>query len=188
VTRIIAGVAGGRRIQTPAGQGTRPTSDRVREALFSALESELGGLSGLSVLDLYAGSGALGLEARSRGADSVTMVEQSRAAIDVISRNVRDLGLDGVLICRADVVRWTAVLGAGPPYDLVLADPPYATVFDDVAAVLSELLRHGRLSLTSLVVVERSTREPAPGWPDGFTGLRQRRYGETTLWYGRLSP
>ena len=103
MTRIIAGAYGGRQIKTPKGDGTRPTSDRVREAMFSSLESELGGFDGLYVLDLFAGSGALGLEAMSRGAEAVTFVEQDRRAAAVVKANVRELGVG-----RADVLKTTA--------------------------------------------------------------------------------
>lgn len=177
--RIIAGRWGGRRLQTPKGSDTRPTSDRVREALFSALESELGGFEGLSVLDLYAGSGALGLEAGSRGAARVDLVESNRRAADVIDANIDALGASSVRVHRSKVERFLG--SAGGTYDLVLVDPPYA---DDVTTVLEAVA--ARVADGGLVVVEQSSRTSFR-WPEAFTGLRDKAYGETTLWYGRLA-
>lgn len=178
MTRVVAGRWGGRRLRTPPGDGTRPTSDRVRESLFSSLESLFGGLDDLRVLDLYAGSGALGLEAVSRGAASADLVESDRRAAQVAQQNVRDLGAE------ARVHRVTAaafVASAQGPYDLVLLDPPYAVPTDDVARVVAALA--GRLSDDAVVVVERSTRTPF-AWPPGFAGFRDRAHGETTVWFG----
>lgn len=184
MTRIISGRAGGRRIQTPPGSGTRPTSDRVREALFSRLE-HLDVLQDAHVLDLYAGSGALGLEAASRGAASVLLVESARAAGAVARRNAADLGLPGVTV-RVDTVE-RALLG-GPPatagrYDPVLADPPYDVTEDALADVLQLLVTHGWLGSDALVVVERSSRSPEPRWPAGLDAAGERRYGETKMWF-----
>ena len=190
MTRIIGGRAGGRRLHTPPGEGTRPTSDRVREALFSAIEAWAGTWEGLRVLDLYAGSGALGLEAWSRGAAHVTLVEQERRAAAVITRNARDLGaqLGAEIDVRVRSVR--AVLAAPPPdgerYDLVVSDPPYPLPDADLAEDLAAVAR-GWLAPDALVVVERGRRSPEPAWPAGLAGWRSRRYGETTLWYGRAA-
>ena len=183
MTRIIAGVAGGRTLRTPPGSGTRPTSDRVREALFSALDAR-DAVRGSRVLDLYAGSGALGLEAASRGAASVVLVESDRRAADVIARNIRDLGLAGVRVLRSAV---GALLAAEPgpsdAADLVLVDPPY-DVDEDALAVVLRRLGAGWLAPGGLVVVERSTRSPEPTWPDGIRReVEPRKYGETTIWY-----
>src|SRR4051795_9287593 len=125
VTRIIGGAAGGRRIKAPAGDRTRPTSDRVREALFSAVDAALGSLHGLRFLDVYAGSGAVGLEARSRGAGVVTMVEHDRRTAGLIRENARDLGFDDVEVLVSDAGK---ALGREPlaPYDVAFLDPPYA--------------------------------------------------------------
>lgn len=176
MTRVIAGEWGGRRLRTPPGDGTRPTSDRVRESLFASLVSHFGDLDDLVVLDLYAGSGALGLEAVSRGAARVDLVESDRRAARVAEQNVADLG------AAATVHRTTAqsfAERAQGPYDLVLLDPPYAVPDDDVAAVVSALA--GSLSEDAVVVVERSTRTPWT-WPAGFEPLRERKHGETTVW------
>jgi len=181
VTRIIAGTSGGRTLRTPPGSGTRPTSDRVREALFSALDAR-DAVRGSRVLDLYAGSGALGLEAASRGASSVVLVESDRRAADVIARNARDLALPGIRVVRSTVAAALAPdPGPSEAADLVLVDPPYDVAEHEVAAVLARLAA-GWLAPGGLVVVERSTRSPEPTWPPGIlpTG-KPRRYGETTV-------
>ncbi len=180
MTRVIAGSAGGRTLRTPPGSGTRPTSDRVREALFSALDAR-GVVRGARVLDLFAGSGALGLEAASRGAASVVLVESDRRAADVAARNVRDLGLAQAQVARRPVA---AFLAGEPeaPYDLVLLDPPYALAEEALAADLARL-REAWLGPGATVVVERSARSPEPGWPTGLVRVgRPRRYGETVVW------
>ncbi|MEV4199129.1 16S rRNA (guanine(966)-N(2))-methyltransferase RsmD [Micromonospora globbae] len=187
MTRIVAGTFGGRRIATPPGEGTRPTSDRVREALFSAVQAGTD-LDGARVADLYAGSGAVGLEALSRGAAHVLLVESDPRAARVIRRNVAALGAAPVV--RLVTGRVATVLAGGPegePYDLVFADPPYAVSDEEVAAVLTALVDHGWLAPDALVVVERSSRSGELRWVPGITGERSRRYGETTLWYGRRS-
>jgi 16S rRNA (guanine966-N2)-methyltransferase len=185
VTRIIGGAAGGRRITTPRGAATRPTSDRVREALFSAVESWCGSLDGLRFLDLYAGSGAVGLEAWSRGAGVVTLVEHDRRTAALVAANARALGF-----ARADVVAASvpATLRRAPsaPYDVVFSDPPYPLEDAAVAADLRALVS-GWLVPGALVVVERSSRSPEPAWPDGIEETRAKRYGETTLWYGHAA-
>jgi 16S rRNA (guanine966-N2)-methyltransferase len=186
MTRIIGGAAGGRRIKAPPGERTRPTSDRVREALFSAVDSALGSLQGLRFLDLYAGSGAVGLEARSRGAGVVTLVEKDRRTASVIRDNIRTLGFDNVELVVANTDR---ALEQPPPapYDVVFLDPPYAVPVEDVTAALRLLREQGWLAHEALVVVERSSRGPAPRWPAGLAGDRTKRYGETVLWYGHAT-
>jgi 16S rRNA (guanine966-N2)-methyltransferase len=189
VTRIISGLAGGRRIQAPPGGGTRPTSDRVREALFSRLE-HLDVLHGARVLDLYAGSGALGLEAASRGASAVVLVEQARPAAAVIRRNLTSLAdvLRGVSVRMEPVER---VLGTPPAqqerFDLVLLDPPYDVGEDALAGVLQALVTGAWLDPQALVVVERSARSPEPRWPAGLAATVERRYGETTMWFADVA-
>jgi 16S rRNA (guanine966-N2)-methyltransferase len=184
MTRIISGLAGGRLIHTPPGNGTRPTSDRVREALFSRLE-HLDVVHQSNVLDLYAGSGALGLEAASRGATSVLLVESDWAALAVVRRNIADLGLPGVSV-RADTVERALLSGpasAKARCDLVLADPPYDVTEQGLANVLKLLVSHGWLSPDALVVVERSARSPEPRWARGLDGAGERRYGDTKMWF-----
>ena len=186
MTRIIGGTAGGRRIHTPGGQHTRPTTDRVREALFSAVESWCGSLQGLRFLDLYAGSGAVGLEAWSRGAGVVSLVESDRRTARLIYENAKLLGFSRVHVLTNTV---TAVLSRPPtaPYDVVFMDPPYH--FDDevVTEELGLLCEQEWLVPGALVVVERATRSPEPAWPASFTDTRGRKYGETTLWYGHAA-
>jgi 16S rRNA (guanine966-N2)-methyltransferase len=177
VTRIIAGAAGGRRIAVPPS-GTRPTSDRVREALFSALTADPG-LDGAAVLDLCAGSGALGLEALSRGAAHALFVESDRRAAGVLRRNVAVVGLPGATV-RAGTA--AAVLGAPAEraYDVVLVDPPYATPDGEVAAWLAAAYEHSWLADDAVVVVERARGDAFP-WPPPLVAVRERRYGDTVL-------
>jgi 16S rRNA (guanine966-N2)-methyltransferase len=184
MTRIVAGTAGGRRLLTPTGTDTRPSTERVREALFSTLESALGPLDGCRVLDLYAGSGAVGLEALSRGASEAVLVERQRRVAALIRRNAEALGLTGWTVV-AEPVRAYVRSGDAQPFDVVFLDPPYATDSDELAAVLTDVVRRDWLVDDAYVVVERSRRDPAPDWPDGIEPLRDRRYGETVLWYGR---
>ncbi|ANS80642.1 Ribosomal RNA small subunit methyltransferase D [Serinicoccus hydrothermalis] len=183
MTRIIAGSAGGRTVHTPRGAGTRPTTDRVREAMFSRIESLLD-LDGCSVLDLYAGSGALGLEAASRGAAHVLAVERHRATAGLVGRSAQDLGLPGVEVVVGQV---GPVLEAGPgghTYHLALLDPPYPLDEAGLAEVLHSLVSRGWLDPDALVVVERSARSPRPDWPPGLRHLDTRRYGETAVHLG----
>lgn len=186
MTRIIAGAARGRRLRTPKGDATRPTSDRVREALFSAVTSLVGSLEGARVLDLYAGSGALGLEAWSRGAAAVTLVESDRRTADVVRANARDLGC-GVATVWARNVATALTEAPAEPFDLVVSDPPYPVTEERLAEDLRLLATGGWLAEDALVVVERSARSPEPRWPDGLARLEgrhgERRYGETTLWF-----
>jgi len=138
-----------------------------------------------SVLDLYAGSGALGLEAASRGAASVVMVESEWAAVGVIRQNIAELGLPGVDI-RAETVERALLAGPGPDTarrDLVLADPPYDVTEDALGDVLALLVTRGWLSEDAFVVVERSARSPQPRWPQGLEGTGERRYGDTKMWF-----
>jgi len=185
VTRIVAGTLGGRHLETPSGDGTRPTSDRVREALFSRVESLLGGLDGAGVLDLFAGSGAVGLEALSRGADRAVLVESDRTAAAVIRRNVDVLELAQ----RAEVLRQRVerVVSAEPRVraDLLFADPPYAADADVLRLTLAAAIEAGWCAPAALLVVERPTRGPRWRFPDAVDDVGQRRYGETTLWYGQ---
>jgi 16S rRNA (guanine966-N2)-methyltransferase len=187
VTRVIAGEAGGRRLAVPPGRDTRPTSDRAREGLFATVTSMAGSLAGARVLDLYAGSGAVGLEALSRGAGHVLLVEHSLRAAQVIRQNIEVIGLPGAQVCLDRVDR---VLARGPGdgrYDVVFADPPYAMPGAEVSQMLSALAGRGWLAPGALVAVERATRSGELRWPDGFTRSRARRYGEGTIWYG-LGP
>lgn len=186
MTRIISGSAGGTVIDVPA-RGTRPTSDRVRESLFGALESA-DVIDGARVADLYAGSGALGLEAASRGATSVDLVEHNEAAARLVRRNAdrvaRSAGRDIPLrVHRTDVAAFLRG-GARGPYDLVFLDPPYDLGDDDLTAALLALAPH--LAPGALVVVERARRSPAPSWhAAGLEAVRDRAYGDTAMWWGQ---
>ena len=159
MTRIIGGSAGGRRITAPSGQLTRPTTDRVREALFSSIE------------------------AWSRGAGVVTLVESDRRTARLIGDNARALGCPAARVVAGPVA---VTLGRPPsaPYDVVFLDPPYPLDEEALAADLAGLDDQGWLVPGAMVVVERSSRSPEPTWPAGIEGRRSKRYGETTLWYG----
>ncbi len=182
MARIVSGTVGGRRIATPAGDATRPTSDYVREALYSRLE-HLDAVHGARVLDLYAGSGALGLEARSRGAREVVLVEANRGTADVARANIRALGLDAVHVHTDTVERFLLGEGAHEPFELVFLDPPYDLAEDRLGDVLALLAAHGWLAADSLVVVERSARSPEPRWPAALSAAGERRYGDTRVWF-----
>lgn len=168
--RIVAGRYGGRRIAAPPGAGTRPTSDRVREALFSVL----GDLTGLNVLDLFAGSGALGLEALSRGAAHATFVERDAAAVRVLRANLELLGA-GADVHRADARAFLGnASGTGEPYDLLFLDPPYR----DAPRLGRELALEGVLAADARVVTESDRRAPLDiDLPTRF----ERRYGDTLI-------
>ncbi|MEV6652869.1 16S rRNA (guanine(966)-N(2))-methyltransferase RsmD [Streptomyces sp. NPDC051219] len=187
MTRVIAGAAGGRRLAVPPGNGTRPTSDRAREGLFSTWESLLGSLQGARVLDLYGGSGAVGLEALSRGAAHALLVEADGRAARTIRENIRAVGLPGAEVRSGKAEQIVSGSAPSTPYDVVFLDPPYTVVGDDLGEILLTLRSQGWLTDDALVTVERSTRGGEFQWPDGFEPLRARRYGEGTLWYGRAA-
>ncbi|TDD31755.1 16S rRNA (guanine(966)-N(2))-methyltransferase RsmD [Actinomadura sp. KC06] len=187
MTRVIAGSAGGRRLAVPPGRDTRPTSDRAREGLFATVLALLGPLDGLRVADLYAGSGAVGLEALSRGAGHALLVESHPRAMKVIRQNAEALGLPGVVPCADKVERVVRKPPPGEPYDLVFADPPYALADASVTVLLEDLRDNGWTAPDALIVVERAARGPALRWPDGYEPERDRRYGEAVFWYGRAT-
>lgn len=182
MTRIVAGTAGGRRLAVPP-RGTRPTSERVREALFSALEAVID-LDGAQLLDLYAGSGALGFEALSRGAAWVTFVESDPGAVRVLRRNAETVGIAGARIVPRTV---ESALAAGPDraYDVIVADPPYAVGNDRLAEVLRTVVTGGWLAEDGLFLLERAGRDGEPDWPEALTVLRARRYGDTVIHWAR---
>lgn len=184
MTRIIAGAAGSLTLAVPDA-GTRPTSDRVRESLFGALESG-DDVHDAAVLDLYAGSGALGLEAISRGAASADLVEKSPRAASIAARNANAVGR-AVPGARVDVHRAAAdafLRTDTRSYDLVFIDPPYDV--DEAALHTTLVLLVPRLHAGALVVIERATRSGAPTLPSGMAVARSRRYGDTTLWWCTL--
>jgi 16S rRNA (guanine966-N2)-methyltransferase len=182
VTRIIAGRAGSITLDVPDA-GTRPTSDRVRESLFGALESaDL--LRGAAVLDLYAGSGALALEAVSRGAASADLVEKAPRAASIAQRNAdrvaKSVGRDAAItVHRASVAAYLHV--ARGPFDVVFLDPPYDVTEADLSHALGLLVPS--LAPHATVIVERASRSPEPLLPDGLVARRSKRYGDTTLWW-----
>lgn len=187
MSRVVAGAARGRRLAVPPGQGTRPTSDRAREALFSTLESLVGSLAGRRVADLYAGSGAVGLEALSRGAGHVLLVESDRGALRTVRANVEVLGMAGAEVRAGRVEQVVSAAAPGAAYDVVFLDPPYDLPDDDLRVVLERLRDNGWVAPDAVVAVERATRGAAWAWPQGYAALRSRRYGEATLWYGRAA-
>ena len=182
MTRIVGGTLGGRRLVTPPGSSTRPTAEKVRAALANSLQAT-GGLDGARVLDLYAGSGALGLELVSRGASTAVFVEKDRAALAALRSNVA-LVAQGVTVVAADVLAYLGTDGIGP-YDAVVADPPYDLAADDLVAVLSRLTRASALAAHADVIIECGVKAREPAWPEPLTGVRVRRYGDTLLCYGR---
>jgi 16S rRNA (guanine966-N2)-methyltransferase len=191
MTRIIAGVHGGRRLAAPAGSQTRPTSDRVREAFFSALET-MTDLSDARFADLFAGSGAVGLEALSRGASHALLVESDGRAARTIRDNIVTLRVGtAARLVAGKVSQALAGPPDGGPYDVVFADPPYSVDDRELTEMQQTLLTGGWLAPDAVVVIERATRTTPRGtplsWVDGITADRSRRYGETTLWYGRRS-
>lgn len=182
--RVIAGRHGGRRIHAPSGRSTRPTADRVREALFSLL----GSVEGLRVLDLYAGSGALGLEALSRGASHVTLVEASRSAASCIDDNLALLGVgaESAQLIRSRVEDCRSRIAPGAPFDLVLCDPPWADLARCVAALPRVLV--GLVGEGAILVLEHAANEP-PHQLGSLAGppFDQRSYGDTGLSLFRVS-
>lgn len=174
--RVIAGALGGRRIQAPRGRRTRPTSDRVREAIFSSL----GDVEDLCVLDLYAGSGALGIEALSRGARSVVFVEQAKPAIAVLRANLRDLALEARSEIFATAVDRALRHLVRRRFDLLFADPPYAGL--EAAAKSLAMLVSGdaAVAVGARLVLEHASRDTSPPIA-GLTLQRMRKYGDTAV-------
>lgn len=187
MTRIIAGTAGGRRIEVPT-RGTRPTSDRVREAMFSSIGSWLAARGrdwpSVGVLDLYAGSGALGLEAASRGARMAVLVERHAQAAGVIRRNARACGLGNATVLAEPVGELAIRPNPYPAFELCFVDPPYDVAGSAVAEILIRLAASGWLDPDGLAVVERSAADACP-LPAGWPVHAHRRYGDTAVWYGR---
>lgn len=189
MSRIIAGRAKGRRLATPRGERTRPTTDRVREALFSALASWFGTaeepaeqhLGQVAVLDLFAGSGAVGLEAASRGAVRVGFVDADAPTARLVRSNAKGLGVEAQVITGRLPSALSNVAGQ---WDLVFLDPPYDLSDDTLQEVLEELAARSLLASKALVVVERSRRSERPRWPALFTQTWVREYGETVLHFG----
>jgi 16S rRNA (guanine966-N2)-methyltransferase len=183
--RVIAGSARGRRLVAPAGDQVRPTKDIARESMFSALDAR-SALDGATVLDLYAGTGALAIEALSRGAAAAVLVERDRAALEAIAANLQVLPVDSSDGARIEVVARDVgrFLAGGPPpaapFGLVFVDPPYDTPDEEVAEVLARLLTPGWLAADAIVSVERPLRHPV-AVPAGLSGGWDRAFGDTLL-------
>jgi len=173
VLRIIGGRHRGRRLRFPAGVEIRPTPDRVRETLFNWLQPRI---VGARVLDLFAGSGALGLEALSRGATAVTFVEKDRRAATAIDALAKEWQENGATVVCADALAWLNSSPRVEPFDIVLLDPPYD--LELLAPAAAALAAGGMLAADARVYVERRAREPLPGLPAGWRGIRDGRAGE----------
>jgi 16S rRNA (guanine966-N2)-methyltransferase len=184
--RIIAGLAKGRTIDA-VSSSTRPTSDRAREALFSTLASEFGDFEDLHVLDLYAGTGAIALEALSRGAAIVHAVEKDDAAAKAITSNHENLKTahcPGIFHLYAMSVHRFLQDKAAQPYHFIYIDPPYDVDDLDVVETLIQLRDGGYLHPQALIAVERNSRVKEISWPDGMEALREKNYGQATIFYG----
>lgn len=187
--RIIAGVAKGRTLSTVAG-ATRPTSDRAREGLFSSLISEFGDFTALHVLDLFAGSGAIGLEALSRGAGVVHCVEKNEAACKTISKNaelVAKSQAPGLFHLYSMSVQRFLEVAASSRYDIVYIDPPYDFSDVELYKCLVQLRSGDFVKEDSVIAVERASKTGTMKWPSGFEAIRERNYGQAVIYYGKLA-
>ncbi|MDQ0075455.1 16S rRNA (guanine(966)-N(2))-methyltransferase RsmD [Arthrobacter oryzae] len=184
MSRIISGAGGGIPLVSVPGSMTRPTTDRVKEALFSRLEA-FNVVAGARVLDLYAGSGSLGVESASRGAETVDLVEFDGKASEVCQRNADlvngAIGRKAVSVHRSRVESFLERTVQGALWDLVFLDPPYPLDEPAMGAVLEELSPF--LAEAAVVVVERSSRSPEPSWPASLERFAEKKYGETKLWF-----
>ncbi|MEN9692936.1 MAG: rRNA ((966)-N(2))-methyltransferase RsmD [Actinomycetota bacterium] len=178
MTRIISGIAKGRTIKVPRS-GTRPTSDRVREAVFTSLTSRLGSFTDLNVLDLFAGSGAFALEAISRGANTATCVEKHPDSANTIKGNAKTLSFE-INVKTSDVATYLKGI-ATQKFDLVFIDPPYEYLNEEIENLLHLLIAGGWLTEDAVVVVERSARGETFKWPEAYSEVQERTYGETTV-------
>jgi len=181
--RIVAGQWRGRTLVAPKGTDTRPTSDRVREAVFSAVQARVGALDGMAVLDPFAGSGALAFEALSRGASRAVLIETDRHARDAITKNAAALGSSGLLALSGGDAFVQARTGVrGGPFALLFLDPPYKIVPTQVSQLMEDLASNGSLECGALVVYEHARRE-VPVWPEGFVAAGDKMYGSTSISY-----
>ena len=186
MTRVIAGELRGRLLKVPEA-GTRPTAERVREAVFSTLTS-LDALAEVCVLDLFAGSGALGIEAISRGANNCVFIENHKNAIAVINKNIEDLNVNAQVIDA----KVETLLNAKPaeklnmPAQLIFLDPPYEMPLEQISKVITQGLKNAWFSADAILVIETSKRSGDFVWPDGFESIRDKSYGDTCVWYGQV--
>ncbi len=188
--RIIAGTARGRNLLTPANI-TRPTSDRAREGIFSSLTSELGTWDGVAFLDLFAGTGAVGLEALSRGAEVVESVEKDPQALqvcrdnfEIVSRGLVELGK---FRAHGGAVNTFIRSASGNPFNVIFLDPPYEFTNEDIENILTALATSSLLAPAAIVVVERPSRNSPFAWPAGFTASKERKYGEALVYFASVS-
>ena len=184
MTRVVAGSRGGRRLAVPPG-ATRPTSEKVREAVGSALTA-LDAIIGVRVLDLYAGSGAVAIELLSRGAADAVLVEQAPKAAATARANIKSVDVKASVIV-GDVVKYVSQ-PATTRFDVVFIDPPYDVPTDAVRNVVRTLIENGWVATGAVFVVERRFRDGTFTWPDGVTAYRDKRYGDTVVFYGLLDP
>ena len=183
MTRIIGGDLRGRSIKVPETQ-TRPTSNRVREAIFSSVEHAVSGLGDLRVLDLFAGSGAFGIESISRGAAEAVLIEKDLQAADTLHSNIASLGIKTARVLITDVFLRISEPTTAGKFDVVFIDPPYDLDDDQVNALLAHLPKNGWLADYGLLVVERGSKSKVI-WPESIEQLREKFYGDTTIWYGQ---
>lgn len=183
MTRIIGGDLRGRSIKVPDSH-TRPTSSRVREAIFSSVEHAVSGLHDLRVLDLFAGSGAFGIESISRGAAEAVLIENDLRAVDTLHSTIQSLGIKTARVLIADVILKINEPSSCGKFDVVFIDPPYDLDDEQVNALLAHLPKNGWLAHYGLLVVERGSKSKVI-WPESIEQLRQKFYGDTTIWYGQ---
>lgn len=184
MTRIIAGRHKGHTLKVPQSV-TRPTSSRVREAIFSSVEHSHDGFDGLNVLDLFAGSGALGLEAISRGAAYALMLEHDPKALAVIKDNIASLKVRSARVQGGELFNHLKSDQPENAFDIVFADPPYNLPDDKITIMLETLATRGWLAADALIVIERDKYSEFM-WPHNFGDISQRSYGDTVVWYGRF--
>lgn len=183
MTRIIGGDFRGRSIKVPDAE-TRPTSSRVREAIFSSVEHAVSGLDDLRVLDLFSGSGAFGIESISRGAAEAVLIEKDLRAADTLHSNVANFGIKNARVVIADAFIDVAQKSGRGSFDVVFIDPPYSIEDEQVNALIGHLAANDWLNEYALIVVERSSRSQVV-WPDSIEELRKKVYGDTSIWYGQ---
>ena len=183
MTRIIGGDFRGRSIKVPDAE-TRPTSSRVREAIFSSVEHAVSGLDDLRVLDLFSGSGAFGIESISRGAAEAVLIEKDLRAADTLHTNVANFGIKNARVVIADAFSEVAQKSGRGTFDVVFIDPPYVFEDQDVNLLISNLVANDWLNDYALIVVERGSRSQVQ-WPESVEELRKRVYGDTSIWYGQ---
>jgi 16S rRNA (guanine966-N2)-methyltransferase len=183
MTRIIGGNFRGRSIKVPDAE-TRPTSSRVREAIFSSVEHAVSGLDDLRVLDLFSGSGAFGIESISRGAAEAVLIEKDLRAADTLHTNVANFGIKNARVVIADAFTDVAQKSGRGTFDVVFIDPPYSFEDQDVDTLIANLVQNDWLNEYAVIVVERGSRSQVQ-WPDSVEELRKKVYGDTSIWYGQ---